>query len=211
MRKLVNLLGSVGLILGLPYALAILACHFGILFSGLSTFAVVLETIVCSAIAVSVTAFVAKRKGKKLGWRTLHIEYSVLALVMVGVFSWIHTRQMLQIFLKPVPVSNEVRVQQGRDVLFNSYVHFTATPAIIAETIKAKELVEVTDAIPENGELSTYNLRESSKVSWSWWQPATMSKPRFYYRHHQSDAVQGWFEGWWVNGETNEVYAHIGG
>jgi hypothetical protein len=34
-----------------------------------------------------------------------------------------------------------------------------------------------------------------------------ISNPRFFYRHHESLAVQGWSEGWWVNSATNEVYA----
>ncbi len=38
-----------------------------------------------------------------------------------------------------------------------------------------------------------------------------MPGARFYFLHHKSEAVQGWSEGWWVSGTTNEVYAFIGG
>jgi hypothetical protein len=38
-----------------------------------------------------------------------------------------------------------------------------------------------------------------------------MPGARFFFLHHTGDSGQGWSEGWWVNGETNEVYAFISG
>ena len=70
---------------------------------------------------------------------------------------------------------------------------------------------ELPAELPDKPDITGFSSRERTKVSWGWWQPASMSNPRFFFRHHQSDAVQGWAEGWWVNGATNEVYAFIGG
>jgi hypothetical protein len=206
MRMPAAFLASAGLALMFSYAFAIFACYLGILFSGLATFFVVLVATACCAIVVPVTALIFKRKKKHFAWRTLFIEVVLLALVAVGLLSWLQTRQALEIFMKPGPVPSEMHVHRGRSILFSCYVHFSARPADIAAIIQSKELVEV-----PSEEANQNSLLQRTKISWDWWQPAAMFNPRFFYRHHQSDAVQGWSEGWWVNGATNEVYALISG
>jgi len=210
-RILVVFLASAGLALVFACAFAFLACYGGLLFGGLDTFFTVLFTTCSCALVPPVAALVFKRKGKHFAWRTLFIEVLVLALVAVGLLSWLQTRQHLQIFMKPKPVPSGVRVRHGRSILFSNYVHFTAPPGAIASIIQSKELVEVPAELPDKPDITGFSSRERTKVSWGWWQPASMSNPRFFFRHHQSDAVQGWAEGWWVNGATNEVYAFIGG
>ena len=150
---------------------------------------------------------------KRFGWRMIWIEVVLLSLISVSILSWADTRQHLKNFMKPVTVPDSVRVKHGRQILFSSFVHFTASPPDIAALIQAKELVEVKDwnlsdieKMPEN-----FGERERAKATWGWWQPTSMSGARFYLRLHKSDAPQGWLEGWWVNDKTNEVFAYISG
>ena len=96
-------------------------------------------------------------------------------------------------------------------MVFDSFIHFTASPADIAAIIKSKGLTEVPDEMPDKGDSSTYFVRQKSKDPHGWWQPAEMSNPKFYYRAHERPGMQGWDERWWVNDATNEVYANIGG
>ena len=211
MRILTAFFASAGLALVFACAFAIFACYLGILFTGIDTlFAVLFATAFCIIVA-PVTALVFKRKGKHFAWRTLFIEVMLLALVAVGLLSWLQTRQALKIFMNPVAVPKGVHVYHGRSVLFAAYVHFTAPPAVIATIINSKDLVEVPAEEPVQRDVSGYSMQQKTKVSWDWWLPAAMSNPRFFYRHHQSEAGQGWSEGWWVNGATNEVYALISG
>ena len=211
MRMLAVFLASAGLALMLSCAFAISACYLGILFSGGDTFFAVLVAMAFCSIVVPVTALVFKRKGRHFAWRMLFTEVVLLALVAVSLLSWLQTRQHLEIFMNPEPVPREVHVHHGRSILFSSYVHFSAPPAVIAAIIQSKGLVEVPNEVPNKWDVSGYSMQQRTKVSWDWWQPAAMSNPRFFYRHHESLAVQGWSEGWWVNGATNEVYALISG
>jgi hypothetical protein len=207
----VAILASAGLALVLACAFSFLACQLGLLFTGLDAFIVVLLGTAFSAILTPVTATVFKRKGKYFAWHTLFIEDALLVLVAVGSLSWLSTRQHLRIFMNPVPVPSGVRVHHGRSILFSSYVHFTGSPAAIASLLHSKGLVELPADPPETSDITGFSSRERTKVAWSWWQPATMSNPRFFFLHHKSDAVQGWSEGWWVSGAMSEVYAFIGG
>jgi hypothetical protein len=217
MRKLTAFLVSAGFALVLSSVSAVLACHFGFLFGGVDTFVAVSVATVCCAIAAPVTALVFKRRGKPFTSRTLFIEVTLLTFVAVGLLSWLQTRQELKILMDPAPIPKGVHVYRGQSIFFSSYVHFTAAPAAIASIIQSKELVEVPAKMPDQKDISGYVARQqtnghkSNNVPLSWWQPATMSNPRFLYRHHDSAAVQGWSEGWWVNGSTNEVYAFISG
>lgn len=202
---------SAGLALAASWVFAVFATHLGILFSGGDTFfAIFVATALC-AIATPITALVFKRKAKHFGWRKLLIEVAVLSLFAVGSLSWLQTRQHLKIFFNPEPIPSGVHVHHGRSVLFSSYVHFSAPPAAIAALIQSKELLEVPSELTDQIDGTSYGAQQRSKDSWDWWQPVNMPKPRFFFRHHKSEAVQGWSEGWWVNDATNEVYAFIGG
>jgi hypothetical protein len=210
-RVVVVFFSSVALSLLFSIAFGLVARPFGFLFGGLSSdFVVFVVTGFCS-ITIPVIAFFCERKGKRLSWFQLVAFVITLAFTASSLMSWLDTRQHLKIFLNPKPVPPSLRVCQGCSILFSSYVHFTAPPEVIAAIIQSKELVEIPIETPDQVDISGYSERERTKVSWDWWQPTTMSNPRFYYRHHKSEAVQGWSEGWWVNGATNEVYALIGG
>jgi len=211
MRMVVVVLASTGLALLGVSGFSFLACTGGFLFSGISTFFVALVAVAVCALVTPVTALVFKRRQRHFGLRTLFIEVAVLAFVAVGVLSWLDTRQHLQIFTDPSPVPSGLRVHHGRSILFSSYVHFTGPAATIASLLQSKALVEVPAEPPETSDFTAFASREQTKVPWSWWQPTTMSNPKFFFLHHKSEAVQGWSEGWWVNGATNEVYAFIGG
>ena len=96
--------------------------------------------------------------------------------------------------------------------MFGSFVHFSASPSDISALIQSKGLVEVPDWDP-NGEADIpegFNERERTKGAWDWWQPALMPKAKFYYRYHKTEFA-GWIEGWWIGGETNEVFAYTSG
>jgi hypothetical protein len=104
-----------------------------------------------------------------------------------------------------------LRVHHGRGILFSCYVNFTGSPAAIAQLIQVKALLEVPVEVPDKPDAGAFMAREAMKVPWDWWQPSTLHNARFFFRHHQSEAVQGWNEGWWVSATTNEVYAFISG
>jgi hypothetical protein len=202
---------SVGLALVVASAFSFIACSAGFLFSGMSAIFTVFVTVAVCTVGIPVTALIVRRRQHHFGWRTFFIEVSCLSLLAVGLLSWLQTRQAMQIFFDPMPVPNGVHVLHGRSILFSSYVHFSAPPAVIAAIIHSKELAEAPAEIPDQGDISGYSERQQTIVSWGWWQPSTMSKPKFFYRHHTSEAIQGWSEGWWVNSDTNEVYALISG
>lgn len=202
---------SAGFALVVASGLSIVACSVGFLFRGISTFLIpLLAAGVCTALT-SVTALVWRRRQRYFGWRTLLIEVSVLALVAVGIFSWADTRQHLRIFMSPSPVPRGLHIHHGRSIMFSSYVHFSGPPTVIASLLQSKGLAEIPAEPPEGNDWTSYGARQQTNSSWDWWQPGAMSNARFFFLHHKSLAVQGWSEGWWVNGATNEVYAFISG
>ena len=211
MRMVAVVFASAGLALLLASGFSLLACSGGFLFSGISAFFTILVAVGACAVITPVTALLFRRRQRHFGWRTLLIEVSALAFVAVGILSWLDTRQQMRIFMTSSPVPSGLRVHHGRSILFNSYVHFTGPPAAIASLLQSKGLVEVPAEPPETLDYTAFGSREQSKASWGWWQPASMPTPRFFFLHHKSEAVQGWSEGWWVSGATNEVYAFIGG
>lgn len=119
----------------------------------------------------------------------------------------------MEILLNPMPMPADLRVHRGQSFLHGAQVHFTGTPTFISALIEAKQLVEVPAALPDDGDLdlSKVSARRQSAEERGWWRPASMPGAKFYYLHHKSQAIQGWAEGCWVNGETNEVFAFIGG
>jgi hypothetical protein len=210
-RPIVALFVTIGFALVLASAFSFVACSVGFLFSGISTIFTVLVTVAVCAVVIPVTALIFRRRQRHFAWRTLFIEVTCLSLLAVGLLSWLQTQQAMQIFFEPAPMPDGVHVYCGRSILFSSYVHFTGPPVVISSLLKSKGLVEVSADPPETSDVSGYSAREQSKTTWGWWQPSLMSKPRFFYLHHTSEAVQGWSEGWWVSGDTNEVYAFISG
>lgn len=202
---------AAGLALILSAALSFVACAGGFLFSGLSAaFVTFVSAGVCAIITPS-TAVIFRRRQRRFGWRTLLVVVLVCALLAVSVLSYLDTRQHMRTFMTGSPEPSGLRVHHGRSTLFSSYVHFTGSPATIGSLLRSKGLLEVPAEPPESSDATGFGSRERSKVTWGWWQPTSMSGARFYFLHHKSEAVQGWSEGWWVSGATNEVYAFIGG
>lgn len=211
LRPAVIVFASFGLAFLFSMVFAVIACFAGFLFSGLGVLFTVLCAIFFSAIATIVSTVLFKQPLRCFGWRIIWAEVAIFALVSTSALSWISTRQQLGIFMRPMTVPDSVHVKRGRQVLFGSFVHFSASPADIAALIQSKELVEVPDWSPDgNTEMpQNFSERERAKKAWDWWQPAALSEARFYLRLHKSNAPQGWLEGWWVNGKTNEVFAYI--
>lgn len=189
----------------------IIARSFGMLFSGLDTPVTLVCAFLFTLIATAITNVIFKRLIERFGWRFVWGKISVYAMISVMSLSWMQAREHLSIFTKPMPVPDSVRLKHGRSVLFGGYVHFTASPSDIEALIRSKELIEVPNWDPDGDaeRPEGFNERERRKTAWGWWQPAPGA--RFYYRHHTSDAPQGWAEGWWVNDGTNEVFAYING
>ncbi len=197
------------------YAFAKVASRFGYVSEGLGVFFTTLVTSVLCAVIAAVTAWIFKRYGRPLSLRKMLVGGVLISFVVTLGISWLDTRQHLRIFLSPAPVPDGLHVLRGRAIMFESFVHFTAPPEVVASLLQTKGMVAVPDKspdeLPAGSDLSLYFERQRSRDSWDWWQPAVMGKPTFFYRHHQSQAAQGWVEGWWVNSATNEVYAFIGG
>lgn len=213
MRTPIVIFVSVGLALFLCCILAFFACSFGMLLSGIEAiFAVFVSTVLC-VVAISIISIIFKRKGKHFTWRSLFVTVAILSTIICGLQFWTQTRHDLKIFFEPSPLPAGLHVYRGRTILFSSYVHFTAPPSAIAAIVQSKGLIEVPAEIPDEGtnDLSGFSARENTKKSWGWWQPTNMPNSKLFFRHHESEAVQGWTEGWWINGATNEVYAFISG
>lgn len=210
-RTVAIVFAAAGLALILSAALSLVACAGGFLFSGLSAGFVTFVSAGVCAVITPITAAIFRRRQRHFGWRPLLIAVLVCALLAVSVLSYLDTRQHMRTFLTCSPVPSGLRVHHGRSILFSSYVHFTGSPATIASLLQSKGLLEVPAEPPESSDYTGFGSRERSKVAWGWWQPTSMPGARFYFLHHKSEAVQGWSEGWWVSGATNEVYAFIGG
>ena len=204
---------TAGLALVLSWLLAMLACYLGFSFGGLDADTNVFYATCLCVIVVAVTERVLKHRLKPFTWRMRLIEVMLLALVSVSFLSWSGTRQQLKIFMNPAPVPGGIHFYRGRSILFNSYVHFSAPSAIITTLIHSKGLVEVPADLSDNGDFSGFAARERTKIPQDWWQPVSMPHARFFFRGHENEdkAAQGWSEGRWVNGATNEVYAFISG
>jgi hypothetical protein len=200
-----------GLSLGLTIALSLAAQARGLLFEGFDTyFTVVVVTAAC-VIVGWVTAVSCQYIGKPVSTRQLSMVVLLLSTSLVALSSRVQTNQKLKIFLQPMPVSSEVKIIHGRTTLHCGYTHFTAPQSLIAAAIQAKQLIEVPALSGEDGLSHEEITARTISAPWDWWQPATMPKGKLFYKHHKSQAPQGWHEGWWVNEQTNEVYAFIGG
>ena len=103
-RMLAVVFSSAGTALVLALGFSLLACSGGFLFSGVSILSTVLAAVAFCAAVTSVTALVFRQRQRPFGWRMLLTEVVVVALVAVGLLSWLDTRQHLRIFLKPSPV-----------------------------------------------------------------------------------------------------------
>ena len=211
MRMIAVVFASVGLALLHASGLSLLACSGGFLFSGISALFVTIVAAGICAVVTPITALLLRRGQKHFGWRTLLMVVSLTAFIAVGILSYLDTRQHMRIFMSFSPAPSGLQVHRGRSMLFSSYVHFTGPPATIASMLQSKGLLEVPAEPTATSDYTGFGSRERTKVSWGWWQPTSMPSPRFYFLHHESETVQGWSEGWWVSGATNEVYAFVGG
>lgn len=204
--------GVAGFALLSSAACSFIACAGGFLFSGLSAGFVIFQAAGVSALIASVAAAIFRRRRQYFGWRTLLVTVSACTIVAVSVLSYLDTRQQMRIIMTNSPLPSGLRVHHGTSFLFSSYVHFTGPPATIASLLRSKGLLEIPAEPPDSSDHTAFGNREQSKKkSWGWWQPTSMPGARFYFLHHESKAVQGWSEGWWVSGATNEVYAFISG
>jgi hypothetical protein len=176
----------------------------GLLFSGLETGSVVAGTVALCCIAVLLIDAVLSGKGRALPWRVLLPVTILLACSAVCVYSFTLAPRTVRIFFTPASVPKAVHVHRGHVSLFFLCVHFTGPAAEIAESIRLKGLAEVSPEPPEHGNWSAYGSREHWKKERGWWKPMTMPNARFLYKSHQK---AGGFDGWWVSGSTQEVYA----
>jgi hypothetical protein len=210
-RTIVVFFVSVGLSLFLSSAFAFFAYRGGFLFGGAPAIVTVLVAAGVSTGVSLATALLFKSKRKNFGWGALLAHDFVLALVAVGILSWRDTRQQMWTLTGPSHVTIGLDVHHGYRMPFSSDIHFTGEPSAIATLLKSKGLVEVPAELQDASDPSPFLQRERSKKLWDWWRPTMMPNPRFFYLHHDSMAVQGWSEGWWVSGATNEVFAFIRG
>lgn len=201
--------GGLGLVLG--WLLAWVAEANGLLFGGVDVVFATLISGCCCGLATAITAALLERKGGNFTWQAGCLGAVALSVAATSLWSFFCTRKNLEILISPMQVPADLRVQRGHRFLHSMHVHFIGSPATISALIQAKQLVEVPAALPDVGEpdIASFSARRQSAEEWDWWRPASMPGAKFYYLHHKSQAIQGWAEGWWVNGATNEVYAFI--
>ena len=190
---------------------AVCACSLGLLFSGLDLFFAILVSSFFSGLLTAACIMVLKLLFEQSGWRVgIYFTLApILALCLIYFMSRIQTSQELETFMQPAAIPTGVHIQQGRRILFSSYVHFTGSPSDIAAAIRAKGLLDSPTKYSDQEDMTNVDEAIRTRKGWDWWQPAMMPNPKFYFLHHKSDAVQGWDEGWWVNDKTNEVFAYI--
>lgn len=185
----------------------------GMLFGGVDAFVAAMLSGCGCAFGATIVAAILKGRGGSLPWQVGLVGAFVLSFGTTSVVSLFSTRKNLEILMNPMPVPAELRVLSGQRYLHGMAVHFTAAPEAISALIRSKRLVEVPaepgDEI--NLDVSGHSARWQSGKQRGWWRPTSMPGSKFYYLHHQSRAIQGWAEGWWVNGATNEVFAFLGG
>lgn len=198
--------GLLGFLVSL--GLTMLAVDAGFLFRGLTSFfSLVLATVACWIVA-GVSAVVWARKSRQLSWRMLTVVMVTTAAIVIGCRSWRSTRNELEAWLI-APLPKSVRVHRGEDLLFSSWVHFSAPPEVLASIIRSKKLTLPVDEEEKREE------QKSMKGSFErqdpeWWLPGALEKPRFYLHiHHESQ--QPWIQGLWVNEAMTEAYAFIKG
>lgn len=203
--------GSAGVLLG--WLLSSVVESKGALFGGVDAVVATLISGCCCALGLTVVAVIGERRGRALSWLAGLLAAVTLSVVTVATWSHFSTRRNMKLLLNPMTMPADLRVRRGQGFLHGAQVHFTGSPAFISALIQAKQLVEVPAVLPDGGELdlSGFSARRQSAEERDWWRPASMPGAKFYYLHHKSHAIQGWAEGWWVNGATNEVYAFIGG
>lgn len=148
----------------------------------------------------------------RLSRRLLVVALAIVAITgsLYVILRW-NARHNLEVFLRPSPVPSDLTVLDNQGTVFSRYYHFTGPPKVIASIMELKGLVEVPAEPSDPSEMTGFSAKERSKISWDWWQPAEMEKPRFFFLHHTSETAQGWSEGWWVSGDTNEVFAFVSG
>jgi len=188
-----------GMALIASYSTALLVCYLGFLFSGLDTGFAILVAIVIVLFTTILPVAILQPQAHQFTWRSLGIQSSLIAMVVVGFMAWFLTRSFFEHnFIKLVPKG--IHVHHGRTVMFGSFVHFSAPPEVVTAIIQARQL-----APPSEAQASA---QERSRAPWGWWNPARMSNPRFFVRQRKSDTGQYWTQGIWVNDATNEVYAY---
>ncbi len=209
----VRFTGFGGLGLGLGWLVTWIAEANGMLFGGVDAFVAAMLSGCGCAFGATIAAAILKGRGGSLPWQAGLVGALVLSFGTTSVVSLFSTRKNLEILMNPMPVPAELRVLRGQRYLHGMEVHFTAAPEAISALIRSKRLVEVpAEPGDENTlDISDHSARRQSGKQRSWWRPTSMPGAKFYYLHHKSQAIQGWAEGWWVNGATNEVYAFIGG
>lgn len=203
--------GFAGLLLG--WILSSVVESKGAIFGGVDIAVATLISGCSCALGLAVVAVVWERRGRVLSWLAGLLGAAILSVITVAAGSHFSTRKNMEILLNPMPMPADLRVHRGQSFLHGAQVHFTGTPAFISALIQAKHLAEVPAAPPDGGELdlSGFSARRQSAEERGWWRPTSMPGAKFYYLHHKSQAIQGWAEGWWVSGATNEVFAFIGG
>ena len=86
--------------------------------------------------------------------------------------------------------------------------HFNGSPASVAAMIRSKNMVEHPIATNFN-EVSDplKNLRHAVYAYCEgWWQPTNLADLRYFSTTHTNQFLHVFYEGWWINGATNEAF-----
>ena len=204
-------------LLSVPFAglASMLACAVGtrggLLSEGLDCLYAVLGSCLASLCVVAAACAVRLRPGGGLRWTALiALAFGTAVLATIGIGHRLLTSQV-RVLLHPVPATRDMRVVRSRSVMFAGYLHVRCTKAFCAEVIRLKDLREISEDTQPEPDMTPMSARRSTQAMWDWWQPGSMPGARFYFKHHSSDAPQGWSEGVWTNGDMTEMYVFIRG
>lgn len=206
-----------GLLLSVPFSCvaSVIAwgasTRIGFVSEGLDCFYALVGSCLASLCVTAVVSALSYRRGRHLRWTVLLALIFGTAGIATICVGQVLLRSQMRILLHPVLATRDVRVLHSRSIMFAGYLHVRCTKEFCAEVIRAKALKEIPGDMEAEADLTPMSARRTTQALWDWWRPADMPGAKFYFRHHTSEAPQGWSEGIWTSGDMTEMYLFIRG
>jgi hypothetical protein len=204
-------------LLSVPVAalLSMLVCaaetRVGWMSEGLDCFYAPIVSSVTSLGVLATACAVSCRRPGGLRWTSFFALTAITAISTTTAIAHVLLASQIRVLLAPVQPPPDLRIIRSRSILFASYMQVRCTKAFCVEVIRSKGLHEIPEDMEPESDMTSLSARRSTQSMWDWWRPANMPGARFYFRHHTSDAPQGWSEGIWTNTEMTKMFMFIRG
>jgi Kef-type K+ transport system membrane component KefB len=177
---------------------------------GLDCFYAPIVSCITSLGVVAAACAVSCRRAGGLRWTSLLALTLITAISTTTAIGHVLASQ-LRVLLAPVQATPDLQIIRSRSILFASYMQVRCTKAWCAEVIRSKGLHEIPEDMEPKSDMTPLSARRSTQRMWDWWRPANMPGAHFYFRHHPSDAPQGWSKGIWTNAKMTEMFLFMRG